>query len=96
MPDTLEGPPGHVHGGIIATLLDETMSKAVRMHGVVAVTRHLEVDYLRPIPSTTKIRVEAKRTHSDGRKQFVQGQILNADGQVLARGKGLFIEVTRI
>ena len=38
------GPPGHAHGGIIATLLDEAMSKANRARGVVAVTRQMEVD----------------------------------------------------
>jgi acyl-coenzyme A thioesterase PaaI-like protein len=26
-----EGPPGHIHGGIIATLLDEAMSKVNRL-----------------------------------------------------------------
>ena len=31
--DTFEGPPGYVHGGIIATMLDETMSKTVRAQG---------------------------------------------------------------
>ena len=30
IPDRFEGHPGYLHGGIIATLLDETMSKAVR------------------------------------------------------------------
>ena len=44
-----DGHPGYLHGGIIATLLDETMSKAVRARGFVAMTRHMEVDYLRPV-----------------------------------------------
>ncbi len=38
------GPPGHAHGGIIATLLDEAMSKSTRARGIVALTRHLEVE----------------------------------------------------
>ena len=33
VPNTFEGPPGYLHGGIIATLLDEAMSKAVRAKG---------------------------------------------------------------
>ena len=46
--EIFQGPTGYLHGGIIATLLDETMSKAVRAQGVTAMTRRLEVDYRRP------------------------------------------------
>ena len=60
IPDTYEGPPGYVHGGIIATLLDEAMSKAVRSHGLVAMTRHMDVDYLRPVRSKSPIRLEGR------------------------------------
>ena len=48
IPDAFEGTSGFLHGGIIATLLDETMSKAVRARGLTAMTRHMEVDYKRP------------------------------------------------
>jgi len=34
IPDRFEGHPGYLHGGIIATLLDEAMSKAVRARGL--------------------------------------------------------------
>lgn len=93
VPDTFEGPPGYVHGGIIATLLDETMSKAVRSHGLVAMTRHMEVDYRRPVPSAVQVRLEGRVTHSEGRKHWTHAQIVNGQGDVLAEGKGLFLEV---
>src|SRR5208282_5547740 len=48
--DGFEGPVGYLHGGIIATLLDEAMSKAVRASGRTAMTRQMEVEYLRPVP----------------------------------------------
>ena len=38
-----EGPQGYLHGGIIATLLDEAMSKAVRAQGFLSMTRNMEV-----------------------------------------------------
>jgi uncharacterized protein (TIGR00369 family) len=91
--DTFEGPPGYLHGGMIATLLDETMSKAVRSHGLVAMTRHMEVDYEKPVKSAAPIRLEGRLTRSDGRKHWVEAKILDADGELLALGKGLFIEV---
>ncbi|HEY1902644.1 MAG TPA: PaaI family thioesterase [Terracidiphilus sp.] len=93
VPDTFEGPLGYLHGGIIATLLDETMSKAIRARGFIAMTRHMEVDYLRPVPSGAPLRLEGCVTRSEGRKHWCEARILYARGTVLAQGKGLFIEV---
>lgn len=93
IPDHFEGHPGFLHGGIIATLLDETMSKAVRARGLTAMTRHLEVDYRRPVPSCTPIRMEGRILRDDGRKHFVEAIIFDAESTPLAHGKGVFIEV---
>jgi uncharacterized protein (TIGR00369 family) len=90
-----EGPPGCVHGGIIATLLDEAMSKANRAHGKVAMTRQLQVEYLRPVPSGQPIRIEGKVVRMEGRKIWAEGKILNRTGETLATGTGLFILVRR-
>jgi uncharacterized protein (TIGR00369 family) len=91
--DTYEGPHGYLHGGIIATLLDEAMSKAVRARGFTAMTRQMEVEYLRPVPSAAPIRLEGRVVRDEGRKHWVEAKILDAKGIVLAHGKGLFIEV---
>lgn len=91
--DCFEGPRGFVHGGIIATLLDETMSKAVRSRNVTGMTRHIEVDYRRPVPSSAPIRLEGRVYHHEGRKHWAEASILDGSGNVLAHGKGLFIEV---
>jgi uncharacterized protein (TIGR00369 family) len=91
--DNFEGHPGYLHGGIIATLIDEAMSKAVRARGFTAMTRHMEVDYLRPVPSGKPLRLEGRVTHNEGRKHWAEAKILNAEGTILAHGKGLFIEV---
>lgn len=92
VPDRFEGPRGYLHGGIVATLLDEAMSKSVRVKGFTAMTRHMEVEYLRPVPSGTPIRIEGRAVQSDGRKHRTEARILNAAGDELARAKGLFIE----
>ena len=44
------GPPGHCHGGIIATILDEAMGKVNKLRHVVAVTSEMTVNYLKPVP----------------------------------------------
>ena len=93
IPERFEGLYNYLHGGIIATLLDEIMSKAVRARGLSGMTRHMEVEYLHPVPSKTPIRLEAHLSHSEGRKHWVHGSVLNERGTVLARGKGLFVEL---
>jgi uncharacterized protein (TIGR00369 family) len=91
--ERFEGPPSYVHGGIIATLLDEAMSKSVRALGVTALTRQMEIDYQRPVPSGTSIRLEGRLVRSEGRKHWTEARILNERGHVLAEGKGLFVEI---
>ena len=53
-----QGGPGFVHGGIIATLLDEVMGKVSRFRNVRTVTAELHVEYLRPVPVDEDIVVE--------------------------------------
>ena len=69
------------------------MSKSVRARGLSAMTRHMEVDYLRPVPSGAHLRLEGRVTHNEGRKHWSEARILNSKGTTLAQGKGLFIEV---
>jgi acyl-coenzyme A thioesterase PaaI-like protein len=86
-----EGPPGHIHGGIIATLMDEAMSKLNRLFDVVAMTRHMEVDYLRPAPLHQDLRLIGHHSHREGRKLYHRAELLSHDGVVLAQAKGLFV-----
>ena len=90
-----QGRTGFAHGGIIATLLDEAMSKLNRGLDVSAMTRHLEVDYLRPVPSAAPLTVVGHHVRREGRKLFHAGEIQDAGGEVLARGKGVFIVMER-
>ena len=91
--DGYEGPPGFLHGGIIATLLDEAMSKAVRVRGVTAMTRQMEIDYLKPVHSGTTTRIEGRLVRSEGRKHWTEAKVMDEKHHVLATAKGLFIEV---
>jgi len=92
VPERFDGHPGYLHGGIIATLLDEAMSKAVRARGLTAMTGRIEIDYLRPVPSCARLRMEGRIVRSEGRKHWTEARILNARGTALAESKGLFIE----
>jgi uncharacterized protein (TIGR00369 family) len=93
VPDTFEGHPGYLHGGVIATLLDEAMSKATRARGLTTMTRRLEVEYLNPVPSGAPLRVEGRVVRSEGRKHWVESRILDPAGKVLAEARGLFLGI---
>jgi uncharacterized protein (TIGR00369 family) len=86
-----QGGGGMGHGGIIATLLDEAMGKVCRFREVRAVTAELTVEYLKPVKVQEEIIVEGWETEQKGRNLFHVGEIRNAAGDVLARGKGRFV-----
>jgi acyl-CoA thioesterase FadM len=71
------------------------MSKANRAQGVTAMTRQMQVEYLRPVPSGAAIEIEGRVTRSEGRKHWAEAQIRNAEGKILAQATGLFIAIHR-
>lgn len=87
------GPPGHAHGGIIATILDEAMGKMNKVRDAVAVTAEMTVHYLKPVRLGKPLRVEAREVKIDGRRRMHAAEILDSSGQVLAKSEGMFIAV---
>jgi uncharacterized protein (TIGR00369 family) len=87
------GPPGHAHGGIIATILDEAMGKVNKLRHVIALTSQITVNYLKPVPLNKPLRVESREVSIRGRRHINMAEILNAKGEVLARSRGLFVAI---
>ena len=87
------GPPGHCHGGIIATILDEAMGKVNKLRHVIALTSEITVHYLKPVPLNKPLRVESREVKVTGRQHVNMAEILNRKGEVLARGRGVFIAI---
>jgi len=56
-------------------------------------TRNMEIDYMRPVPSNAAIRLEGRLIRSEGRKHWTEAKILNSRGTTLATAKGLFIQL---
>ncbi len=86
-----QGGGGMAHGGIIAMLLDEAMGKVCRFRNARAVTAELTVEYLKPVSVDQEIVVEAFETEQKGRNLFQAGEIRNAAGEILARGRARFV-----
>src|SRR5260370_13080365 len=51
------GPPGHCHGGIIATILDDAMGNVNKLRHVVSLPREITAESLTPGPLTHPFRV---------------------------------------
>src|SRR5207248_3270036 len=82
-----EGPPGHVHGGLIAAMFDELLGFAQLSPGF---TAYLKVDYRKPTPLNRRLDLLAWVDDVDGRKRVVRGTC-TLDGVTLSEAKGLFI-----
>ncbi len=85
-----EGPPGHVHGGVCAMLLDHVLGATAHKPGKPAVTGTLTTRYRRGTRLNHPLRVEAWVERVDGAKTFAAGHIADADG-VTVEADGVFI-----
>jgi uncharacterized protein (TIGR00369 family) len=90
-----QGGTGFVHGGIVATLLDEVMAKVSRFSGDHAVTAELTIEYVKPVPVDGDLLVEGWEVERNGRSLLRQGEIRDASGALLARGKARFVQIDR-
>jgi uncharacterized protein (TIGR00369 family) len=95
-----QGYPGRLHGGVAATLLDETIGRAVSISdpGAWGVTVELTVRYRKPVPLDEEVRAIARITSDNGRLFEGTGEIRLADETVAveAAGKYLRLPIERI
>jgi acyl-coenzyme A thioesterase PaaI-like protein len=87
-----EGPPGYVHGGVVAAAFDDVLGLTQSMSGQVGMTASLTVRYRRPTPLHTDLRFEGRLDSVSGRKVFTSGSLFAA-GQLTAQATGLFVSV---
>jgi acyl-coenzyme A thioesterase PaaI-like protein len=86
-----EGPPGMVHGGVSALLLDQVMGKtASRHHTQFTFTGTLTLKYLTPLP-LGPVEVLGRIARQEGRKVFVEATI-GPPGTVSVAADGIFIQ----
>jgi acyl-CoA thioesterase FadM len=69
------------------------MGKVNKLRHVVALTREMTVEYLKPVPLRKPLRVEGREVQVRGRTHVNIAEIVNAKGEVLARSKGIFIAI---
>jgi acyl-coenzyme A thioesterase PaaI-like protein len=87
-----EGPPGHVHGGIVAAAFDEVLGMAQSLTGAPGMTGTLTVRYRRPTPLYRELTFRGQVDRVEGRKIFTSAT-LHVEGEFLAEAEGIFISV---
>jgi uncharacterized protein (TIGR00369 family) len=88
IPATYCGFDGLVHGGIIATLLDETACWAIFARlGRLGVTREMTTRFLRPVAIDSDLAAEGRVLEYDQRGALVKVSLCDAAGALLAEGE---------
>jgi acyl-coenzyme A thioesterase PaaI-like protein len=85
-----EGPPGLVHGGVSALVLDQLLGESAAVGGGPGMTARLTVHYRRPTPLGT-VEAEGWVERVDGRKTTARGVLRDPEGNTTVEAEGLFV-----
>lgn len=88
------GPPGIVHGGALASVIDEAMTALIFHLFGMGFTAELNVRYIAPVPIDQKVIISSGLEDHKGRKVRLKGKICLEDGTVTNEAEALFILMT--
>ncbi|HYM50072.1 MAG TPA: PaaI family thioesterase [Candidatus Limnocylindrales bacterium] len=88
-----QGFPGVLHGGVVATLLDETLSRTGALRGEWLMTGKLDIRYRRPAPIGSPLRVWGEIVLGRTGAVMAQGALELEDGTVVADARGTFVSL---
>lgn len=86
-----EGYPGLIHGGLISTVLDEAMSKAVASTKVRTLTAEMRVRYRRMVETGGQFVIRGWLVERGRRMIRAEASLLSASGEEHAHAWGSFI-----
>ena len=90
-----QGYPDRMHGGLAATILDETIGRALMINNIEAwgVTAEFSVRYKKPVPLDQELRVVGRITRDTRRIFEGTGEILLPNGEIAVEGIGKYIKL---
>ncbi len=88
-----EGPPGLVHGGVLAMMLDHVLARSARIAGRGGLTASLTVRFRRPVPLGVPLVVTGELADVDGRRSTATARVVAADDPdtTLAEGEAALV-----
>ena len=88
-----QGYVGITHGGILATILDEAITRFAWAEGSDAVTAEMTVRFRRPAPTGEKLRVIGRLTENSGRIIRGESEIRDESGRLVADATAKLVRV---
>ena len=88
-----QGWTGIIHGGLLATALDETMARLLWEKDLNAITGRLEVRYHEPVRIGDSLRIRARITRQRPPVIETEAEALNAQGATVAEARAVSMEV---
>jgi uncharacterized protein (TIGR00369 family) len=90
---SFEGYRNVLHGGIISTLLDEVMIKAILAKGILTVTSRMDVKFKKPAKIGERLLLEGKIKEDKGNIIITEGKVFNQAGSLIATAQGTYFRV---
>ncbi len=85
--EDLQGPPGILHGGLQAALLDDVAVWAIHhRYDTLPLTAQMEFDMRAPVPVGEPLRLEGEVATRSGRRVLVEARLL-VEGEVATVGR---------
>ncbi|PRP86242.1 hypothetical protein PROFUN_05383 [Planoprotostelium fungivorum] len=91
--EKLMGRPGFLHGGVIASLLDEVTGYCTPDGKYSYVTAQLDIKFIQRIPVPSLVYARGWVKKMEGRKKWAVGVLGDGNGKMYARAEALFIDL---
>lgn len=82
-----------VHGGILASLMDEVMAHSLWQRGIPAVTAKMQLRYRDPVPVGERLIIYGRLLQERGKTAQAEGWLTAADGTRLVEATGTFFKL---
>ncbi|GIX43256.1 MAG: hypothetical protein KatS3mg129_2989 [Leptospiraceae bacterium] len=87
----VEGPPNHVHGGYLASILDEAMGAIMFLSGYFGLTNHFEITYKKPVPLFHTHYIRSSLQKVEKRKIYIEAKVYSND-KIYTISKAIFFQ----
>jgi acyl-coenzyme A thioesterase PaaI-like protein len=95
VPDHFQGYPGYVHGGIVASMLDEMICRVFYFEDPNrhVFTAKLTVRYRKPVPTDQLLKMVSRMTKDRKRTGTSIAELFGPEGELLAEAEGLVVSL---
>jgi uncharacterized protein (TIGR00369 family) len=88
-----QGWAGIVHGGLVATVLDEAMIYAAGARGLKCVTGEITVRYIKPVSTGVTYALKGRFLEDLGRIVLAESELLDREGRKVAKATGKLFKI---